>query len=154
MKDCLGSFFSNLDQSNNHLALYSIQIIFHHLQSLLNAKKVIFFFLLNKFQFKLIDFFLKNIFLKKKTELTKQKISALCEITLNCILFVNIQILDEVLEICKSVVEETECYLDIQLSLVKYVRDSLLSNFDYSRKQKCLNWYMNLLHDKNIAAKL
>jgi hypothetical protein len=50
--------------------------------------------------------------------------------------------------------QTNEINLQIRYQLLEQMRDILMENFDFTRKQKCFDWYLSKLHQSNLLAKL
>ncbi len=61
----------------------------------------------------------------------------------------DLQVLDIVLMIVSSVIKASEH--KVARSLCRQVYGIISTNYDYTRKDECIKWYLNLLHDLHLS---
>jgi len=62
---------------------------------------------------------------------------------------VSLDLMDDLLVMARNVVTATSCR-PVQQLFCKMLLDCIAENFDYSRKDRCLKWYLQLLSDLNM----
>jgi len=65
---------------------------------------------------------------------------------------VDVQILDVVLVLIRNTIKSSPQGAWPQLT--KYAQQIILNNFDYTRKDQCIKWYLGLLHDLQLGKKV
>lgn len=67
----------------------------------------------------------------------------------NFMIIADVQILDVVLVLVRNIVKGSP--KESWPQLLKYAHDVILNNFDYTRKDQCVKWYLRLLHDLQLG---
>eukprot|EP01118_Nematostelium_gracile_P001069 TRINITY_DN11070_c0_g1_i1.p1 TRINITY_DN11070_c0_g1~~TRINITY_DN11070_c0_g1_i1.p1 ORF type:complete len:140 (-),score=18.19 TRINITY_DN11070_c0_g1_i1:9-380(-) len=76
------------------------------------------------------------------------KTNKLIPILFQMITIVNIQLLEDVFEMISTIVSKVKG--DDRIRLCSMLFDLISENHDYTRKNKCLRWYLDLIHEYRV----
>ena len=119
--------------------LLSIQILIDYYPSVYH---------LNEIAITSIDIVAQKIAEKDQQSKNKNSIQMLTLSLFHMITFCDLSLISHLLMVIKKIVEEGEG--DAQKAMCKYLNLTILKNFDLTRKNICVGWYLNLLQSLNL----